>query len=160
MCKVSAQAVANTFLMKAFQTKDDSLPPITPLKLQKLLYFCYKKYYEDTDEALFSERFEAWPYGPVLRSIYDEFHAFHSDPITKFARNADSSVTLVDNTPAAEQVNIAIGFVWEKYKGYTGIELSNLTHREGTAWYKAKQENEMFLDDGDIREDTNWPERS
>lgn len=47
---------------------------ITPLKLQKLLYFIQSWYIVNFNkDLLFEELPEAWVNGPVYRSIYDDF---------------------------------------------------------------------------------------
>lgn len=55
---------------------------ITPIKLQKSLYFCLAywggfvnkgridKVIEEQSNLLFSDRIEAWAYGPVIRDVY------------------------------------------------------------------------------------------
>lgn len=50
---------------------------ISNLELQKVMYFAIGSYIRDNgiDEyisRIYSEPFEAWPYGPVVRSIYFE----------------------------------------------------------------------------------------
>lgn len=143
---IPVQAVCNTILLKAFTEKI----PVTPMKLQKLLYFTYREYLrKNNGHPLFSEQFEAWPYGPVLSSIYDEFKSFHGDPITKFAKNADGSVTIVSEQNAFDVIG-AINSVWEKFKQFTGIQLSQITHQDGSAWRKAMDCGALFLKDEDI----------
>ena len=56
---VSALNVGNNILKRGFSENID----ITPMKLQKLIYLVYKKYYQDTKKVLFSEPFEVWKYG-------------------------------------------------------------------------------------------------
>jgi len=145
---IPAQAMANTVLKKSFNEEID----VTPMKLQKLLYFIYRDYLKSTDIRLFSERFECWRYGPVLSSIYAEFKSFGAKPITKFARNADGSGDFVDlkKVPTLKKV---VNNVWDDYKDASGIELSEITHQKGSAWYKAFQENWTFLRDEDIKKD-------
>lgn len=60
---------------------------ISPIKLQKTLYFCYAfwagfvnkqnlgnvEFKFDQPTYLFREEFEAWTYGPVIRSVYNDF---------------------------------------------------------------------------------------
>ncbi len=145
---ISPCVVANTILQRGF----DEHVEITPLKLQKLLYFVYRDYLKHTDQHLYAERFEAWPYGPVLRSVYDEFHPFHGNPITKFARNADGTVSVLGSGDT-DDVCHSISRVWEKYKNYPGVVLSQLTHLEGTAWDYAWQNHEQFLDDAKIKDE-------
>ena len=74
---VNALNVANNILNKGFSENID----ITPMKLQKLTYLVYKKYYQDTKKPLFSEPFEVWKYGPVVRSLYDEFKKYKGNAI-------------------------------------------------------------------------------
>lgn len=148
---VPAQAVCNTILQQAFK---DNIP-VTPMKLQKLLYFVYRDYLKTTGHELFSEKFEAWPYGPVLPSIYDEFRSFHGNPITKFAKNADGSASIISNTASgALGIVYSIARVWNTYKDKTGIELSSITHQRGSAWYKATVKHELELNLDDIKEET------
>lgn len=147
---IPAQAVCNSILQQAFKEKI----PVSPMKLQKLLYFVYRDYLKKTGEPLFSERFEAWPYGPVLPSIYDEFKSFHGKPITKFAKNADGSASIISSTASGAQgVVYSIASVWEKYKNYSGIDLSCITHRKGSAWYMASARHELMLDSEEIKEE-------
>ena len=148
MTTIPVQAVCNTILMKSFEEKIT----VTQMKLQKLLYFVFKDYLQKTDEALFSEQFETWPYGPVLPSVYNEFSSFGSDRITKLAKNADGSATIV-SSEGAPSVMESINLIWSKYKRQNGIQLSNITHRPGSAWYKAHNKNELFLSNDDIKED-------
>lgn len=54
---------------------------ITNLKLQKILYFLYGSYYAMTCEELFSDSFEAWAYGPVVRSSYINYSIFGAETI-------------------------------------------------------------------------------
>lgn len=145
---VSSQVVANTFLYYAFN-EDIS---ITPMKLQKLIYFFYREYAQKTGRALFSDQFEAWMYGPVLSSVYYEFQSFGSHKIDKFARNAQGSVQILDldqNAALKECWNK----IWFKYKNYTGPELSAITHRHDTAWDKAVNAKKTTLKYEDILND-------
>ena len=53
---VSALNVANNILERGFSDGID----ITPMKLQKLTYLVYKKYYQDTDRILFLLFLDYW----------------------------------------------------------------------------------------------------
>ena len=48
---VSSQVVANTILRSAFKEKVS----ISPMKLQKLMYFFFKEYAQKTGEKIFSK---------------------------------------------------------------------------------------------------------
>lgn len=55
----------------------DAGDTISPLKLQKLLYYCQAWHITIFDEKIINEDFEAWAHGPVLRSVYKRFAGFH-----------------------------------------------------------------------------------
>ena len=82
---ITALNVANNFLERSFEEKVN----ISPMKLQKLVYILYKEYLKETGYKLFSEKFEAWKYGPVLPNLYNEFKNFKANPITSYALNSN-----------------------------------------------------------------------
>lgn len=142
---VSTQIVANTFLYYGFE----ECIKISPMKLQKLIYFLFKQYAQKTNQQLFSEQFETWRYGPVLPSVYYEFSSFGSAPITKFARDAQGKVHIL-NVSSSKELNEAWSIVWNKYKYCSGSELSGITHQPGSAWSKAKDKQQPVLSYEDI----------
>ena len=137
---VSAIALANTILKRAFQEKIS----VTPMKLQKLIYFVYRKFLQDYGKPILSDNFLVWQYGPVLQSVYDEFKSFRANIITRFAKDANNNVYVV-NESLNKELSSVITDVWDKYKQYSGIYLSELTHRQGTAWRKARERNDEIL---------------
>lgn len=141
---ISAVAVANNFIRKGKEENVD----ITPLKLQKLVYFLYKQYLQKTGDKLFSELFETWKYGPVIPSIYTEFSSYGDEPIQTFAQDSQGNSYVVEEKGEFKD---ALDYVWSSYKEYTGMELSLLTHRQGTAWSKAKDEERQYLTDEEIK---------
>lgn len=145
---VSALNVGNSILKRGFEENID----ITPMKLQKLIYLVYKKYYQDTEKSLFSEPFEVWKYGPVVRSVYDEFKDYKANAIRRYAEENDKAVLIV-NEELSVNFKKAMDYVWDKYKRYDGIPLSEMTHRKGTAWWKAAKAEKPYLSDEDIAEE-------
>ena len=69
--------------------------PVTPMKLQKLVYFAYRDCLIQHNVRLFREAFQVWQYGPVLCSVYDEFKSFHGSPINCFAKDAQGLVYVI-----------------------------------------------------------------
>ena len=59
-----------------FQCED-----ITPLALQKALYYVQGLYYAFRENFMFNEDCEAWVHGPVYREIYNRYSGFRFDPI-------------------------------------------------------------------------------
>ena len=52
---------------------EDAAPDMTPLKIQKLLYYCQGYSLGLYGEPLFTESIEAWVHGPVVVSVYNKF---------------------------------------------------------------------------------------
>ena len=47
--------------------------PISNLKLQKILYFVQAEFLVSKDEPCFDDVIEAWDFGPVVESVYNEY---------------------------------------------------------------------------------------
>lgn len=54
---------------------------ITPLALQKILYYIQGFHYAFTNSYIFNEDCEAWAHGPVFRDIYQRYSSYRFDPI-------------------------------------------------------------------------------
>lgn len=141
---VTPVVIANNFIYRAMRENKN----LTPLKLQKLIYFLYKEYLKETGIELFGERFETWKYGPVVPSVYYEFASFGKDSITKFARDSKDIVQLVKEEGRFKTI---LDNVWIRYCNYSGEELSSMTHCEGGAWKKACERQSRYLEVGDIQ---------
>ncbi|MDR0303073.1 MAG: DUF4065 domain-containing protein [Treponema sp.] len=120
------------------------------MKIQKMLYFLYRDYLKETGISLFSERFSAWKYGPVLESVYHTFKRYGGNSITNYGGTPIYCLKEDDDST----LRIFMDNVWNDSKPYTGIYLSELTHRPESAWYKAWIGNSPFLLDDDILKDT------
>jgi len=142
-----ALLVANNILEDAFKKGYY----VSPMKLQKLLYFTYKKYIKDTKNPLFNENFEVWQYGPVLPSVYSEFRSYNKSEIRRYAFFGNDDVLFVSEQHT--EIYAAIDYVLDKYRHYSAIDLSDLTHKDGTAWHKARTRNELYLEDDEIAEE-------
>jgi len=145
---ITATILSNNILRRSFEQSS----PISPMKLQKLLYFVYRDFLQQMGQPLFSERFEVWQFGPVLPSVYHEFKQFRSNPIKSYSKDSKGDAYLAKERPDQVLTQI-IDLNWERYKRVNGIELSKITHRPNTAWRIAFQKHNHFLDDEDIRRD-------
>lgn len=99
---------------------------ISPMRLQKLIYISHGWMLALLDKPLFSDTPEAWQYGPVVPSVYQQYK--------KFGGNAISAIP--DREPqgfSPDEKNL-MEKVWEAYKGFTAIQLSALTHQPKTPW--------------------------
>lgn len=136
---LSAKAVANYFLELAEKASDHSL---SPMKLQKLVYFAHGwNLALSGGTPLILEDIEAWPYGPVIPALYHEFKHFGNGEITSLATELEwtSAFEMSVSTPTVPADSEAcdlLNKVWEVYRRYTPIQLSNATHEPNTPWDK------------------------
>ncbi|OZG51734.1 hypothetical protein PSRA_0814 [Pseudoscardovia radai] len=143
--------IANAILARSFR---DGVP-VTPMKLQKLLFFVCCMYQRNTGRRLVSERFQAWRYGPVCPSVYVEFKGFRSGRITRYAQDALGKSYVIDegSSPALRSV---LDVVWDRMKGYDAVYLSRVTHLPGSAWSKANDGGHLYVDEVDMTDDTTF----
>ena len=126
----SSAAVANYFLEKG----QEEGKPLSPMKLQKLMYFAYGWYLATTNQRLFNEMIEAWRYGPVIPSVYEAFRHYGNNAITEPMLDWDTMES--DTTIDDETTRQVLDVVWYVYSDLSAIALSNLTHEKGTPWYR------------------------
>ncbi len=133
MAKYCASHVANFFLEKAAQENIS----LTQMKLMKLVYIGYGWVYAVLDDKLFDEPIQAWKHGPVIRSIYDEFKYYGSEPIANYAVEFDLE-KLTTSTPKISKddsdVLVVLEKVWEVYRNFSASALREKTHEQGTPW--------------------------
>lgn len=130
-----AKAVANLLLDWAEQMRTD----ITPLKMQKLLYFVHADYLIRTKLPLVKETFEAWSYGPVIPSIYEEFRIFSREKITSKAsifnpKTRSKTIPVLLLCPEDESI---LRGIFGLYIGVDAGLLSALSHRPDGPWDQA-----------------------
>lgn len=147
----TATTVANNVLRLA---RRDGVE-VTPMKLQKILYFLACLYQRRTGSRLLAESFQAWRYGPVVRSVYDEFKSFGGSPITRYATDADGVAWGIDEQAHPEFAD-ALDEVWNHTKGRGAVDLSRITHAEGSAWWKAWKSYSPLIDDADMASDVTF----
>ena len=146
---ITPVCVANNFIRRG---KAEDIE-ITPLKLQKLLYFLFKDYLKRTNSPLFTEQFETWTLGPVVPSVYAEFSSYGKNAIETYAKDSRGNSYIVTEEGVFKE---CLDKVWRQCKNFRGEELSSITHQPGTAWTKAKDARKRYLNVEDIR---NEPEQ-
>ena len=143
--------VCNNILKRGFSEKEE----ISPMKLQKLMYFVACTYQKKAKTALFSEPFEVWQYGPVLRSVYDEFKAYGKKPITSYSKDAKGISYIVDES-TSPLLKSSIDSIWSKFKDWDAIALSNITHQDGSGWSSAYDNSAKTISNKQMEDDTTY----
>ena len=95
---------------------------ITPLALQKSLYYVQGFYYAFNDKFLFEEDCQAWAHGPVYPEVYFKYKHFKFDPI-------ESKIEVSDTIFTSSEL-IIIENVVKHFCCYSGKVLEKFTHSE------------------------------
>lgn len=148
---IAPTIVCNNILKRAFEENID----VSPMKLQKLLYFIACEYQKRTDSPLFSEPFAVWKYGPVLLSIYSTFKSYGKTPILSYAKDAKGISHIVDEK-SSPTLKTSIDIIWSNFKNWNAIALSQITHQDGSAWSKAYDDDRTVIDFAEMKEDVTY----
>jgi uncharacterized phage-associated protein len=135
--EMTPSEVAKYILLRAAQDGD----LVSPLKMQKLVYYCYAWYLVETGKKLFEEPIEAWVSGPVIPTLYKELKGYNSSPIkveeyTNMKSDEDVNRFLASFDP--KTLTILDG-VYNRYQILTPFELVVLTHQE-KPWAEARKD--------------------
>lgn len=123
--KISIFDVANFFLTIVDR---DSGSTITPLKLQKILYYAQGYHLAMFDDELFPNEFQAWAHGPANVDIYNEYKSYGYSAIDK----PKGGIPLLDDGLVDFLYSI-----WETFGIFDGKYLEKLTHSEDP-WIEAR----------------------
>ena len=102
---------------------------ITPLALQKVLYYTQGFYYAFYKTFLFTEDCQAWVHGPVYRDIYFRYRDYKFDPIE--CNNE------IDDTIFSSSEKAILESIVKHICCYSGKVLEKFTHSE-TPWLNAR----------------------
>lgn len=111
------------------------------------------------DKPLVTDEYaEAWRYGPVFPSLYHEFKMFGSKPIDRLAADLDeiNFKTFIPIIPKDDSQKIELLHeIWRGYGNLTAVQLSELTHADGTPWSQVwdskKQYRNLHIDEEIIK---------
>jgi uncharacterized phage-associated protein len=149
-----AKAVANYFLEVA---KAEG-KTIDPLGMQVLVYFAHGWNLAVYGRPLITQRIEAGPNGPIIRDLYEDFSRFGYAPITEPAMKwsvvpGSSRAIKSEYPPISDPDTLGLlDSVWEAYRGFTSIQLFNMTHDPGSPWTMAIEQRQPVVDDNLLKE--------
>ena len=112
----------------------EKLEEVTPLMLQKLLYFIQGIHSALYGKSIFAEDCRAWIHGPVYPEVYELFRDFKYNPIddARFALLEGMEDTLTDDEKRV------IDLVVNTFGMYGGKVLEKITHNEDP-WMEARK---------------------
>lgn len=125
-------AVANFFIQKGI----DSGRLLTPMQVVKLAYISHGWSLGLSGEPLFSEPVQAWKYGPVIPSIYQNLKTYGNGEVSNILLDvAATGYGYEEPKIINERTNGLLDKIWNVYGSMDGLQLSTLTHKVGTPWY-------------------------
>ncbi len=127
MPSYDARLIANEFLRL-------NGGPMSQMRLQKLVFMAHGWNLAINRAPLVADRIEAWDGGPVIRSIWNHLRDVGYDANGQLLVAANGAPSSADLSVSERGI---IEHVWRRYGGYTGLELSNITHEPGTPWSNA-----------------------
>jgi uncharacterized phage-associated protein len=123
----SAEEVAEYFICKAreeeSQADNGEVKKISPLKLQKILYYAQGWYLGIHGKPLFQEDIYAWQYGPVVKEIYQKYKSFGDQNLA-----AIPTIKCTKDKISNEDIAKHLDKVWNTYKKDTARKLVDRTH--------------------------------
>ena len=149
--------VANNLLQIAKRNGED----LSPMKLQKLVYFSHGWNLGLGHGPLSTEEAQAWQWGPVFPSLYQAVKTWGSgailQPITRVViqprrpgqrRKREVITPYIDED---DEFTLALlQRVWEVYGGMTAMQLSTLSHKEDGPWALAQRERKNTISNESI----------
>lgn len=120
----TAQDIADWFLTSIDTDAGDSL---TPLKLQKLVFYAQAWSLALRNKPLFRDDFEAWTHGPVIRSLWN-----------KYKNRGWEAIEPPKHQPSFDKsTESLLKDVLNSYGNLSAKRLEHLTHSENP-WIKAR----------------------
>lgn len=112
----------------------EKLEEVTPLMLQKLLYFIQGVYSALYGKPIFEEDCKAWVHGPVYPEVYELFRDFKYNPID------DARFVMIERTvdTLTEEEKKVIDLVVNTFGMYGGKVLERITYSEAP-WKEARK---------------------
>lgn len=105
---------------------------ITNLKLQKLLYYAQAWFLvNNNNQPLFTEDIEAWQYGPVVPSVYNEYKYCGRNPIDIHCEDIMSGFPMLN-----KNVKQYLSEFCDVFLRFSATELVGMTHAE-KPWIEA-----------------------
>lgn len=143
--------IANTLLEKS--VSEDS--PLTHMKLQKMAYCLHGWHLAEEDEPACSQPVEAWKYGPVWGDLYHMLKRHGHAPIGErdiiYERDENGVLVFYTVPKTNTRFHEILGSVWRKYAQFDALKLSQMTHKPGTPWDKARRLGAPFIDNDEIK---------
>ncbi len=130
--------VANEFIRRGL----DEGRALTPMHVQKLVFFAHARLLAFHKAPLIRETFEAWEHGPVVRALYDELRSYGQQGVTE-------TISLSAEEQAPIHDHGTIDWCYQNYGRVNALTLSDLTHSPDGPW--ARTDRNAIISNDKIR---------
>ena len=110
--------------------------PVSNLRLQKLLYFVQAKFLVEKNEPCFTQKMEAWNFGPVVPKVYKAYRYYGNTPIPCEDESDDFSIRRSDRK--------IIDSMLDSCSQYATSTLVDITHGQDP-WIHAHQTDDRII---------------
>lgn len=125
--------------------------PFTMLHIMKLVYISHGWHLAVLGKPLILDEIEAWKYGPVIPSLYRTLKSYGREYITSLSYCGTSlNSNEIDKRKEFIQSRIhklsreLIDRVIKEYSKLSAMQLSSLTHQNGTPWSQCYKDDVLF----------------
>ncbi|MEC4559082.1 MAG: type II toxin-antitoxin system antitoxin SocA domain-containing protein ['Conium maculatum' witches'-broom phytoplasma] len=109
--------IANYLILK----KDPIKHNLTPMKLQKIIFYIFSKYLVEYKKPLFNDNYEAWQYGPVNLELYLQLKKYYNQIV-------DHPIEGGEHTKLQSEHIEVIDYIMNKYGSMSASQLVDKTH--------------------------------
>lgn len=129
--------------------------PVTPMKLQKMVYFAHGLNLLNYNKKLINDNIQAWDYGPVIPTIYHTLKEFGNTEIVENPIRVGITFKsgFIRQDILDDDSESTINLVFELTKNMSAVQLSNWSHAEGSPWQQVYYSNNKSknIDDETIK---------
>ena len=135
-----ARQIANEFIRRGLAEGR----PLTPLHIQKLVYFAHARFLVFHKRPLVYQDFRAWQYGPVVRDVYDALKSYRARAVTE-------SISSSEEEQEPLQDHGTIDWSFRSFGHLDPFLVVSMTHEPKGPWERARKSGRAISNDS-IRE--------
>ncbi len=125
-----AKRIANEFIQRALEAGRY----LTPMQVQKLVYFAHARMLALHGTALVRQEFQAWPHGPAVPALYDSLRHYRGGRVLEV-------ISMVEQKCLSTRERDIVDWAFDRYSPLSAWVLSELSHAPGGPWARSKAES-------------------
>ena len=133
---VTSTLVGRRFLglWVAEDSKDRSVPPLTPVKIVSLAYIAHGMYMAfNNGKTLVSEKVRAWTYGPIFPELFNAIRIYGNDAVPDVPQGQREQISR-DVRLLPEEIKFIDG-AYQAHRHTIDTDLLAINHAVGTPWH-------------------------